>query len=433
MASYKIGRACVVTGLLALVFLTTASAHAASPPWTKAGLIRAPQGAYTTNTCGTEGRHVVDPINVVWYGRGAIADRVAHKLWQLDWNHDDRNSPYGQGGLQFVRQRQIGCTASNAPRATSCAICERDHVRLFQTLIIHSSGDSVTSKRFVVGDAHHDHLSYLGGCSSGLGLAGHVARFNQGRNSLLSAWGDISGAGARFWGNTRRIRQCDGHANASDGYVIYLKMGGASTATVDRHPLNVDLPQITGSFQVGSVLTATPGTWSSSATNFTYRWCVVSTTDGDVCDPIPGATASTWTPTASYLGRTVAVRVRPVDVNQESSVLSNAGIVTADVAVSPPDILVGAFDANGMPNLQIRPNGATTDVQWFARCDSPATIPPGNCIGGNQISVPPTPAVADIGVFGPGNWCGPGSYWVKATNSAGSTWVGPYTDPIYCV
>jgi hypothetical protein len=182
---------------------------------------------------------------------------------------------------------------------------------------------------------------------------------------------------------------------------------------------------------VGSELTASPGTWSSAATSFTYRWCAVSTTDGNVCTQIPGATASTWTPTSAYIGRTVAVRVRPADVTTESAVLSNAGVVT-NSTVSAPDIVVGALDLNGMPNLQIRPNGATTTVEWFARCDSPSTIPPGNCVLGDQISVPPTAAIADIGVFGPGNWCGPGSYWVRATNSAGSTWVGPYLDPIFC-
>ncbi|MFL6002955.1 MAG: CHAP domain-containing protein [Nocardioides sp.] len=60
-------------------------------------------------------------------------------------------------------------------------------------------------------------------------------------------------------------------------------------------------PTITGTPQVGVQLSATTGTWSPRAT-YSYRW---RDTDG----PIPGATGSTFTPTAAQLDQPLRVTV----------------------------------------------------------------------------------------------------------------------------
>ena len=61
-------------------------------------------------------------------------------------------------------------------------------------------------------------------------------------------------------------------------------------------------PSISGAAQVGSTLTATPGTWSKPDVELTYEWLA----DGL---PIPDATLSTYTPVRSDLGKALTVRV----------------------------------------------------------------------------------------------------------------------------
>jgi hypothetical protein len=52
-------------------------------------------------------------------------------------------------------------------------------------------------------------------------------------------------------------------------------------------PANIDLPQISGTLTVGSVLTASPGTWTTNPT-FTYQWMREGV-------PISGATNAAYT------------------------------------------------------------------------------------------------------------------------------------------
>ncbi|MGA8986612.1 CHAP domain-containing protein [Aeromicrobium sp.] len=61
-------------------------------------------------------------------------------------------------------------------------------------------------------------------------------------------------------------------------------------------------PTISGTPQVGSPLTAQPGTWSRSDATYSYQWSV-----GD--RPVQGATASTYTPRAADLDLPVSVEV----------------------------------------------------------------------------------------------------------------------------
>lgn len=65
---------------------------------------------------------------------------------------------------------------------------------------------------------------------------------------------------------------------------------------------NEVLPTITGEAKVGSTLTAAPGAWSKPDLSMSYAWLA----DGA---PIAGATASTYTPTRSDLGKALSVSV----------------------------------------------------------------------------------------------------------------------------
>ncbi|MDP5226713.1 MULTISPECIES: peptidoglycan DD-metalloendopeptidase family protein [Arthrobacter] len=60
-------------------------------------------------------------------------------------------------------------------------------------------------------------------------------------------------------------------------------------------------PSVTGTAAIGQVLRANPGTWDPAAT-FSYQWLLAGA-------PVTGATAATWTPPATALGKAVSVRV----------------------------------------------------------------------------------------------------------------------------
>jgi hypothetical protein len=65
---------------------------------------------------------------------------------------------------------------------------------------------------------------------------------------------------------------------------------------------NTAAPTVTGFYVVGGLLTATPGTWTPSASTVTYQWLRGSAA-------ISGATTSTYTLVAADKGKRVSVRV----------------------------------------------------------------------------------------------------------------------------
>jgi len=73
----------------------------------------------------------------------------------------------------------------------------------------------------------------------------------------------------------------------------------------DVQLLNTRAPAISGTPKVGSVLTATPGTWSQAGTAFTYQWMQNGA-------PITGATNTTLTPQLAQQGKAITVRVTAV-------------------------------------------------------------------------------------------------------------------------
>lgn len=85
-------------------------------------------------------------------------------------------------------------------------------------------------------------------------------------------------------------------------------------------------PTITGTVQVGSTLTARPGTWEPSAA-LAYRWLRSG-------DPVPGATAGTYELTPSDLGETITVEVTGTADGYTTATRTSAP--TAAVAAGTP-------------------------------------------------------------------------------------------------
>ena len=98
-----------------------------------------------------------------------------------------------------------------------------------------------------------------------------------------------------------------------------LIAGTTNVATVAAN-----MPAITGTLQVGQVLTSTTGTWAGAAVTITRQWLRCGAT-GDQCVTIAGATSGTYTAVAA--DRNLRLRVR---VTATRSAVSNS-VVTLDV------------------------------------------------------------------------------------------------------
>ena len=78
--------------------------------------------------------------------------------------------------------------------------------------------------------------------------------------------------------------------------------------TVAALPVNSQPPTITGKPQQGQTLTASTGTWTGGALSYSYAWADCNTA-GQSCVVINGATASTYTLTASDVGHEIQVKL----------------------------------------------------------------------------------------------------------------------------
>jgi hypothetical protein len=97
-------------------------------------------------------------------------------------------------------------------------------------------------------------------------------------------------------------------------------------------PVDVTMPAVTGTADLGQTLTATPGTWSSSDVAFTYQWQRCDPT-GQTCSDIDGETKSTYGVVGADAGFTLRVVVTATDRFGAPTAQSS---VTALVPVPPP-------------------------------------------------------------------------------------------------
>src|SRR5581483_1011198 len=91
-------------------------------------------------------------------------------------------------------------------------------------------------------------------------------------------------------------------------------------------PVDVTVPTVTGTADLGQTLTATPGTWSSDDVVFAYQWQRCDAT-GETCSDIAGETKSTYGVVGADAGSTLRVVVTATD---------RFGAPTADSAVTAP-------------------------------------------------------------------------------------------------
>jgi hypothetical protein len=77
---------------------------------------------------------------------------------------------------------------------------------------------------------------------------------------------------------------------------------GVEAYSANAAPVNTVAPTITGTAQVGQVLSVSTGTWTGAPTSYQYQWYRDNFNGSSAVD---GATASTFTPTVAELGVTM--------------------------------------------------------------------------------------------------------------------------------
>jgi hypothetical protein len=101
------------------------------------------------------------------------------------------------------------------------------------------------------------------------------------------------------------------------------------TAVVVGPPVNTSIPLVTGSWLVGSVGTAQPGTWiGRQPISFSYVWVRCNTAGGE-CAAIGGATGRSYRLTSSDVSHKVRVNVTARNAIGSATVLSGESAVVA--------------------------------------------------------------------------------------------------------
>lgn len=114
------------------------------------------------------------------------------------------------------------------------------------------------------------------------------------------------------------------------GYSANLVLAGAPTTSLTtEEPVNILLPSIVGTAQVGVTLTANYGAWTGGGLVYTYQWQQDAALNGTFAN-IGGATARTYVPVIGSIGN--ALRVIVTATNTHSGVAANSAGTAAVIA-----------------------------------------------------------------------------------------------------
>ena len=171
----------------------------------------------------------------------------------------------------------------------------------------------------------------------------------------------------------------------------------AATATVTTGPpLNLTLPAITGTAQIGQTLTTTTGIWAGTGPITTAVQWKRCDSAGANCTYIPGATSTTYTLTSNDVGSKLSTTVGAA--NDAGNASADAAVSAVVLGIAPSNVTVPTISGTAK---QARTLSATTGTwsgtaaitharQW-RRCDSAGT----NCSdisGATASSYSPTAA-----------------------------------------
>jgi hypothetical protein len=126
--------------------------------------------------------------------------------------------------------------------------------------------------------------------------------------------------------------------------VVTVVANGTAQAATAAAPVNTALPTISGTTQVGQILTAGNGTWTNSPTTFAYQWLRCNG-GGNACSNVANGTQKTYTLVAADAGRTIRVRVTATNADGSTAAESDktaqitpAGATAGPKNTAPPTI-----------------------------------------------------------------------------------------------
>ncbi len=122
--------------------------------------------------------------------------------------------------------------------------------------------------------------------------------------------------------------------------VAAILMTGASAAGKgapgQTPPADQTPPFVSGTLQVGSALTASPGTWDGKGLKYAYQWLRCDT-GGASCSAVAAASTSTYSPSSNDVGTTLRVVVTASNrVGSAAATSSATGAIAAVPAAQPP-------------------------------------------------------------------------------------------------
>ncbi len=180
-------------------------------------------------------------------------------------------------------------------------------------------------------------------------------------HSLLAANGYATDAGGTFGATTvQSVKAFQASIGAAVTGVVDGNTWAAFFMILDPAPV----PKVTGAAKVGSVLTATPGTWGPSTVTLSYQWYRGTTA-------IPGATKSTYTLQAADAGSAVKAVVTGRKATYTTTARSSAPTATvpllAFTATPKPKITGKAVPAQVLTATPGTwgPSTATLSYQWY--------------------------------------------------------------------
>jgi len=140
-----------------------------------------------------------------------------------------------------------------------------------------------------------------------------------------------------MFGSTNRKRWTLGGFVVGLGAMIVLVVSlGVSAGTAARAvaPVSTALPTISGTPQVGQVLTAAEGTWSNGPTAYAYQWLRCNA-DGKACKNVGKATLKTYLLAGADAKHTLRVTVTASNVDGSASAQSAQTAVVTQPPAGP--------------------------------------------------------------------------------------------------
>lgn len=139
----------------------------------------------------------------------------------------------------------------------------------------------------------------------------------------MSLWGKTGAAGdkpkyltAAQKANTVLTAEGWEYTHPNGNKEILVALGSANLG-----PVNTVAPTVTGTPQVGQVLTSVNGTWTGTGITYTRQWQVADTLDGTYTD-IAAATGTTYTVLIGQLGKFIRAVVTATSSTGANSVAS---------------------------------------------------------------------------------------------------------------